>query len=128
MSPTSKGHFHLEREPEICELLFRFQQQAHQYTAQLPPDDDLPSSWYAIMQHYGVPTRFLDWTKSAYVGLYFAVEEEPSEDGCAVWAIDMEWLEDKARKLLPPTEAGWGDFSERAEYVMACFRARLKRR
>jgi hypothetical protein len=69
------------------------------------------------MQHHGVPTRFLDWTKSSYVGLYFAFEEDPPDGGCALWAIDMEWLEEKARKLLPPATSGWGDFKERADYV-----------
>jgi len=124
-SPTSRGYSHLDREPEIRELLFRFQQQAHQYVAQLPSNDDL-ASWFAIMQHYGVPTRFLDWTKSAYVGLYFAFEERPCEEGCAVWAIDTEWLEDKARKLLPPTTKGWGEFRERAEYVNGLLQSQIE--
>jgi FRG domain len=115
---NSGGYYHLDREPQISELLFLFQQQAHQYVAELPSSDDL-SSWFALMQHHGAPTGFLDWTKSSYVALYFAFEEDPPEEGCALWAIDLEWLEKKARKLLPtetPTSS-WGDFKERAAYV-----------
>ncbi|MBN8599316.1 MAG: FRG domain-containing protein, partial [Planctomycetes bacterium] len=34
-----------------------------------------------VMQHYGVPTRLLDWTASPWIALYFACESSPSEDG-----------------------------------------------
>lgn len=44
-------------------------------------------------QHYGLPTRLLDWTQSALVGLNFAMTEENLEDmdkhDCAVWRINM---------------------------------------
>jgi len=39
--------------------------------------------WLTIMQHYSAPTRFLDWTSSFYVALYFAAIDN-TVDG-AVW-------------------------------------------
>jgi len=107
------GHYHLDRRDVERDLLFRFQQQAHQFIPHLPPVGD-KASWFALMQHFGAPTRLLDWTSSPYVALYFAVEEKPHEkndgkendkeeedDGySAVWAVNLDWLETKKQKHL----------------------------
>lgn len=44
--------------------------------------EKIESSWelYSLMQHYGFPTRLLDWTTSMIVALYFALDGEPSVD------------------------------------------------
>lgn len=40
------------------------------------------------MQHYGVPTRILDWSESLLVALYFAVEDPTLDDrDGAIWAL-----------------------------------------
>jgi hypothetical protein len=36
---------------------------------------------WGFMQHHSCPTRLLDWTSSAYVAAYFAVEQLPDTDG-----------------------------------------------
>jgi hypothetical protein len=102
-SESSSWVAHLDREKEGRELLFRFQQQAHHYIQNLPSPDDL-SSWLALMQHHGAPTRYLDWTLSQYVAVYFGIEDEAKEGDkrSAIWAIDLGWLERKTHELLRP--------------------------
>jgi hypothetical protein len=44
------------------------------------------------MQHYGVPTRLLDWTEGAMIALYFAVRSNKGDQDAAVWVLDPWWL------------------------------------
>jgi len=71
----------------------KFRTMASQYIQEnLIPDDEDLVGWWHLMQHYRVPTRLLDWTRSPYVAAYFAVIENPNKDG-AIWVVNYSCLE-----------------------------------
>ena len=94
-------------------LLDRFKRQAHHYLPKMP-EESAVIEWYALMQHWGVPTRLLDFTLSPYVALFFALRERPA--GCAeclathgaVWAIHHVCLQSFAKRELEITKSVGG--------------------
>jgi hypothetical protein len=70
-----------------------------------PPIEKL--HMYALAQHYGVPTRLLDWTRQPLVAAYFAVEkftrlESEISPGhrCVVWTLDQGFAQEMAKRSV----------------------------
>jgi len=77
-------------------LVARFRERSIPYLARPLGADDLDTLF--LMQHFGVPTRLLDWSENPFTGLYFAlrnVEHRLSRigrliclDSPVVWVLD----------------------------------------
>jgi len=115
---TCSGHSLLPKimrdgksEKEIFEregrLLTRFRQRGLAYWPAGYPQND----WEQLfaMQHYGLPTRLLDWSENIFVAAYFALHTTPGHDHegkpCTpvIWCIDpVLWN----RNMPGPSEYG----------------------
>jgi hypothetical protein len=66
-------------------------------------DIRIGTEFVALAQHYGLPTRSIDWTYSPFVAAYFATRGRPDVDG-VIWAVDYakvhEHLPAAFRRLL----------------------------
>jgi len=85
-------------------LLRKFKREAHHYLSRLPDADDF-MQWLALMQHFGAPTRLLDWSYSFYVAAHFAIERLEPGGSCAIWGFDSDWWRARALQALPPEVA-----------------------
>lgn len=89
------GYLRAANPPSEATLLKRFKQSAAMLIEIAP---QATFDWLFLMQHYGVPTRLLDWSESPLVALYFAVENfknDEDSDG-ALWILKPSELNKNA--------------------------------
>lgn len=89
------GYLRLTAPPSESTLIKKFKQSAAMLVSNIPNQS---FDWLFLMQHYGVPTRLLDWSESPLVALYFAVEgynNYPKADA-ALWSLKPSELNKNA--------------------------------
>ena len=71
---------------EETDILKNFIQEASAYIYNLNSISQKFVRWIELAQHYGVPTRLLDWSNNPLVALYFACESNSQEEAI-VWIL-----------------------------------------
>jgi len=93
-------------------ILRDFRRKAHHYVQNLPdPENNI--EWLSLLQHYGGPTRLLDFTYSYYVAAFFAMET--SAVNSAIWAVNIDKL---IKQLSKTTDYNLIEKERTYEYII----------
>ena len=98
------------------QLLQMFRMKAPTFTKYDTPPRGNTDQWLFLAQHVGLPTRLLDWTESALVGLYFALKQEKP----IVWMLDPFRLNE-----LSVTEKVGDDYSQKNIHLLGLILAEI---
>jgi len=70
-------------------IIREFKRGAQNYRNSLP-EKYSTFEWLSLMQHSRIPTRLIDFTKSPWVALYFALEGAKQDQSAAIYCLDLK--------------------------------------
>jgi FRG domain len=76
-------------------------------------------AWLSVMQHYGAPTRLIDFTESPYIALYFALEayDPLLKKDLAIYAINYKSVMDASLQYIAKCDSS---FNKKRDEIAGC--------
>ena len=106
IEPTGSRQAALDIEKRLEQ---EFTSRAHMHiSAYLAESTKDRADCWAMMRHYGAPTRLLDWTSSPYVAASFACASAPKTDG-VIWCVHVQMLNGCVNGATPPARLPDGE-------------------
>ena len=72
--------------------LEQFKRRSHHYLTVNEPPPEKSAEWLSFIQHYGGPTRLLDFTRSVFIATYFAIGHGNKATAAVVYAVNQRPL------------------------------------
>jgi len=94
LKPSALRYPTIEKRELALKIQSDFKRLVYNKLNSAPPLSD-KVSWMGLAQHYGIPTRFLDWTRNPAIALYFAINGHTDKTAC-VYLLNAEELNKKA--------------------------------
>ena len=96
-------------------LVREFARRYHLYTGYTSPAKGHTLEWLSLLQHYGTPTRLVDFTYSFFIAAYFALEKRGR---ATIWAINTTELHRKVKDHIvsvPDGQQLWDNFRKKRD-------------